>query len=112
MTISKKQSPRVREMREQTKELVKPRLIWVTNLYQRDLNDGIVTHVNGVIGEPDGATKRWRQDCVSRGMIGIYRREGDRSFRITSTDPNFNWGLQLSLDPVRWPQSAADLAHG
>jgi hypothetical protein len=112
MTISKKQSPRVGELREQSEELVKPRLLWVTNANQQDLDNGRVTHVNGVVGEPYGATKRWRKDCTSRGMVGIYRREGDRSFRIVSTDPDFNWALQSSIDPVRWPNRAADLAHG
>lgn len=57
-------------------------LVWVTNVHQGDLTSGRIQLTNAVTGKPQGTRAYSAGHLLEQGFVGIYRREGDDSFRL------------------------------
>jgi hypothetical protein len=62
------------------------KLVWVTNVRQRNLDTGEIRVVNGVEGIPQATTTYSDSQLSKMGAVGIYKREGDAGFQIISLD--------------------------
>jgi hypothetical protein len=59
------------------------KFIWYSNVSKKKLESGEVTIVNGVEGKPKSSPPYWSEEQLAEtGMVGIYRRRGDESFRV------------------------------
>jgi hypothetical protein len=61
-------------------------LIWVTNTQSSVIKSGMVGITRGFLGAPQSG-QRSEEELRATGYVGIYKRAGDRGFKIEGENP-------------------------